>query len=113
MASRIDEAFARLRSEQRAGLVTDTTDGDPDLGRSADILKALDRAGADILEVGVPFSDPLADGPVIQRATERALAAGGNLRATLEMIAGVRAQLTAPVVIFSYVNPMFRMGVER
>ena len=63
-----------------AGLVTYTTAGDPDLPRSAEILKALDRAGADVLEVGVPFSDPLADGPVIQRATERALAAGGNLR---------------------------------
>ena len=65
---------------KRPGLVTYTTAGDPDLPRSADILHALDRAGADVLEVGVPFSDPLADGPVIQRATERALAAGGNLR---------------------------------
>ena len=62
------------------GLVTYTTAGDPDLPRSAEILQALDRAGADVLEVGVPFSDPLADGPVIQRATERALAAGGSLR---------------------------------
>ena len=66
--------------ERRTGLVTYITAGDPDLPRSAEILKALDRAGADVLEVGVPFSDPLADGPVIQRATERALAAGGNLR---------------------------------
>ena len=66
--------------ERRPGLVTYTTAGDPDLPRSAEILRALDRAGADVLEVGVPFSDPLADGPVIQRATERALAAGGSLR---------------------------------
>ena len=64
---------------KRPGLVTYTTAGDPDLPRSAEILKALDRAGADVLEVGVPFSDPLADGPVIQRATERAIAAGGSL----------------------------------
>jgi len=67
--SRIADAFARLRADHRPGLVTYVTAGDPDLARSAEILKALDRAGADVLEVGVPFSDPLADGPVIQRAT--------------------------------------------
>jgi tryptophan synthase alpha chain len=92
--------------------VTFTTAGDPDLARSADILAALDRAGADVLEVGVPFSDPLADGPVIQRATERALAAGGSLSATLDMIARIRPQITAPIVLFSYANPLLRMGVE-
>ena len=85
MSGRIAETFARLRREGQAGLVTYVTAGDPDLGRCADILKALDRAGADVLEVGVPFSDPLADGPVIQRATERALAAGGNLRAAVNV----------------------------
>jgi tryptophan synthase alpha chain len=110
--SRLDEAFARIRSEGRPGLVTYTTAGDPDLPRSAAILKALDRAGADVLEVGVPFSDPLADGPVIQRATERALAAGGSLRSALAMIAGLRAEITAPIVIFSYANPMLRLGVR-
>ncbi len=85
MASRITEAFARIRDEKRPGLVTYTTAGDPDLARSGEILQALDRAGADVIEVGVPFSDPLADGPVIQRATERALAAGGSLRTTLAL----------------------------
>jgi tryptophan synthase alpha chain len=110
--SRLDEAFARIRSEGRPGLVTYTTAGDPDLPRSADILKALDRAGADVLEVGVPFSDPLADGPVIQRATERALAAGGSLRSALAMIADLRAGITAPIVIFSYANPLLRLGVR-
>ena len=88
VASRIaDDASRGLRREAREapGLVTYTTAGDPDLPRSAEILKALDRAGADVLEVGVPFSDPLADGPVIQRATERALAAGGSLRAALAL----------------------------
>ena len=110
--SRIAEAFARLRSERRPGLVTYTTAGDPDLVRSAEILKALDRAGADVLEVGVPFSDPLADGPVIQRATERALAAGGNLRSALSMIETVRPHITAPIVVFSYANPLMRMGLD-
>jgi tryptophan synthase alpha chain len=111
MPSRIDAAFARLRSERRTGLVTYTTAGDPDLPRSAEILTALDRAGADLLEVGVPFSDPLADGPVIQRATERALAAGGSLRASLEVIAQVRPAVSAPIVVFSYANPILRMGI--
>src|SRR3954463_15940263 len=97
--SRIAETFARLREEGRPGLVTYTTAGDPDLPRSAEILEALARAGADVLEVGVPFSDPLADGPVIQRATERALAAGGSLRASLATIAEIRPQVAAPIVI--------------
>jgi len=112
MANRIAETFARLRREGRPGLVTYTTAGDPDLPRSAEILKALDRAGADVLEVGVPFSDPLADGPVIQRATERALAAGSSLRASLSLIEGVRVQVDAPIVVFSYANPILRMGVD-
>jgi tryptophan synthase alpha chain len=110
--SRIAERFSQLRREGRAGLITYTTAGDPDLPRSAEILKALDRAGADVLEVGVPFSDPLADGPVIQRATERALAAGGTLRSALEMIGRVRPRITAPVVVFSYANPLLRMGMD-
>src|SRR5205814_6015564 len=99
-ASRLEHTFARLRAEKRPGLVTYTTAGDPDLPRSAEILKALDRAGADILEVGVPFSDPLADGPVIQCASERALAAGGSLRAALSMIEQLRARILAPIVAF-------------
>src|SRR5437667_200299 len=110
--SRLAETFARLRAAGRSGLVTYTTAGDPDLPRSGEILKALDRAGADVLEVGVPFSDPLADGPVIQRATERALAAGTNLRGVLDLIAGIRKDLRAPVVVFSYANPMLRLGVD-
>ena len=109
--SRLDETFSRLRLEGRTGLVTYTTAGDPDLPRSAEILKALDRAGADVLEVGVPFSDPLADGPVIQRATERALAAGTNLDAVLSLVQSIRASVTAPIVIFSYANPLLRMGL--
>ena len=110
--SRIDAAFRDLRRENRTGLITYVTAGDPDLARSRDILIRLDRAGADILEVGVPFSDPLADGPVIQRATERAIAAGTTLDGVLAMIADVRRTIDAPIVIFSYVNPILRMGLE-
>src|SRR5882672_7471800 len=109
--STLAQTFARLRDAHTPGLVTYVTAGDPDLARTGEILKALDRAGADVLEVGVPFSDPLADGPVIQRATERALASGTNLRGVLGLVAGVRKDLRAPVVIFSYANPMLRMGV--
>ena len=111
MASRVEQTFTRLRAEKRPGLVTYTTAGDPDLPRSAEILKALDRAGADVLEVGVPFSDPLADGPVIQRAMERALAGGGSLRASLSLVARVRPHVSAPIIVFSYVNPVMRIGV--
>ena len=111
MPSRLEPTFARLRLEQRPGLVTYTTAADPDLPRSAELLRALDRAGADVLEVGVPFSDPLADGPVIQRATERALAAGGSLRTALKLIAEVRPFVTAPIVVFSYANPLLRLGL--
>jgi tryptophan synthase alpha chain len=110
MPSRLTAVFAALKKAQRPGLVTYTTAGDPDIERSAEILRALDRAGADVLEVGVPFSDPLADGPVIQRATERALAAGGNLRVTLDIIRKVRRDVQAPIVVFSYANPLLRMG---
>ena len=102
-----------MQARERPGLVTYTTAGDPDLPRSAEILKALDRAGADVLEVGVPFSDPLADGPVIQRATERALAAGGSLRAALALVAGGAGRGSAPIVLFTYANPLLRMGLER
>jgi tryptophan synthase alpha chain len=107
----IAETFARLRREGRTGLVTYTTAGDPDLPRSEAILRALDRGGADVLEVGVPFSDPLADGPVIQRATERALAAGGSLRAALGLVERVKPFVSAPIVLFSYANPLLRMGL--
>jgi tryptophan synthase alpha chain len=110
--SRIAETFARLRREGRPGLVTYTTAGDPDLQKSGEILEALARAGADVLEVGVPFSDPLADGPVIQRAVERALAAGGSLRATLNLIESVRPRVSTPIVLFSYANPIVRMGLD-
>jgi tryptophan synthase alpha chain len=111
--SRLRERFKRLRDEHKSGLVTYVTAGDPDLDRTAGILRALDRAGADVLEVGVPFSDPLADGPVIQRATERALAAGTTLSGVLDLLDSMRGDLDAPIVIFSYANPVLRLGAER
>ena len=109
---RLAETFARVRKAGEPGLVTYVTAGDPDIPRSEGILRALDRAGADVLEVGVPFSDPLADGPVIQRATERALASGTTLVKVLEMIGRVRKDVQAPIVLFSYANPILRLGVE-
>jgi tryptophan synthase alpha chain len=112
MPSGLTSTFTRLRLEERPGLITYTTAADPDIPRSAELLRALDRAGADVLEVGVPFSDPLADGPVIQRATERALAAGGSLRTALKLIADVRPFVTAPIVVFSYANPLLRLGLQ-
>ncbi|HEX4916172.1 MAG TPA: tryptophan synthase subunit alpha [Vicinamibacterales bacterium] len=111
--SRIEERFTQLRRQGRTGLVTYVTAGDPNLQQSAEIIKRLDRAGADVLEIGVPFSDPLADGPVIQRATERALAAGVTLASVLEMLRTIRPAISAPIVIFSYANPILRMGLDR
>jgi tryptophan synthase alpha chain len=107
--SRLDTAFAQMRERGRGGLVTYATAGDPDRSRSAEILIALARCGADVLEVGVPFSDPLADGPVIQRASERALAGGTTLRGTLDVVRTVRAAVDAPIVLFTYANPILRM----
>jgi tryptophan synthase alpha chain len=110
--SRLASTFARVRQGGGPGLVTYITAGDPDLPRTEGILKALDRAGADVLEIGVPFSDPLADGPVIQRATERALASGTTLEGVLDMLERLRGDLQAPIVIFSYANPILRLGAE-
>lgn len=110
--SRLAAAFDRLRAAGQPGLVTYVTAGDPDLATSGAILAAIDAAGADVIEVGVPFSDPLADGPVIQRASERALKAGASLDRTLALLAGVRPGITAPLVLFTYANPVLRMGTE-
>lgn len=110
--SRIEDRFTQLRAAKKTGLVTYVTAGDPDLTRSAEIIKRLDQAGADVLEIGVPFSDPLADGPVIQRATERALASGVTLTGVLGMLKTVRPSISAPIVIFSYANPILRMGLD-
>lgn len=101
-----------LAANGRPRLVAFVTAGDPDLERSRDVVLALARAGADVIEVGVPFSDPIADGPAIQRASERALAAGGTLATTLDLVADVRKTSDVPIVLFTYVNPVLRMGRE-
>ena len=111
--SRIADTFSRLKVEGRTGLVTYITAGDPTLARTRELLPALAHAGADVIELGVPFSDPLADGPVIQRATERALASGTTLDGVLALVADVRADLEAPIVLFTYANPIVRMGLDR
>jgi tryptophan synthase alpha chain len=108
--SQIAERFARIRATGKPGLVAYVTAGDPSLSRTADILVSLANSGADVIEVGVPFSDPLADGPVIQRASERALAGGTTLRRTLQLLEEIRDRVDAPLVLFTYANPILRMG---
>jgi tryptophan synthase alpha chain len=109
---RLADTFDRLRDEKRGGLVAYVTAGDPDRSTSEDILVALAEGGADVIEVGVPFSDPLADGPVIQRASERALAAGMTLRGVLALVTAVRAKIETPIVLFTYANPVVRMDPD-
>jgi tryptophan synthase alpha chain len=92
--------------------VTYATAGDPDLARSADIIRAMASGGADVIEIGVPFSDPIADGPAIQRASERALAGGTTLRKTLDLVELVRRDVGVPLVLFTYVNPVVRLGLD-
>jgi len=110
--SAIAKAFEKMRAASRTGLVAYVTAGDPDLDRTAEILASLAANGADILEVGIPFSDPLADGPVIQRASERALASKTTLRGVLRMIREHRSRIAAPIVLFTYANPILRVGEE-
>ena|SRR5579871_3926244 len=107
--SRLARAF---RETTPPRLIAYTTAGDPDLERSAGVLRALARGGADVIEVGVPFSDPIADGPAIQRASERALAAGATLEWALDLSGHVRQDLAVPIVLFTYVNPVLRMGPD-
>ena len=110
--SRLQQTFDRLRAGGRGGLVAYLTAGDPDPERSTAIVTAVAQAGADVLEIGVPFSDPLADGPVIQRAIERALAAGMTLRGSLELVRRVRSAVDTPIVLFTYANPVLRMDAR-
>ncbi len=112
--SRIATTFAALQAHGRKALIPYVTAGDPFADASADILLAMARAGADVIELGVPFSDPMADGPVIQKAAERALAKGIGMRQVLAIVRAFRAQDTkTPVVLMGYANPVERYGVER
>jgi tryptophan synthase alpha chain len=112
--TRIDARFKELAGEGRAGLVTFITGGDPDYDTSLAILKSLPKAGADIIEVGVPFTDAMADGPPIQASSLRALAAGQSLKKTLAMVREFRAgDNTTPIVLMGYYNPVYIYGVEK
>ena len=114
MTTRIDTRFADLKRQGRAALVTFLTAGDPDTETSLAILKALPDAGADVIEVGMPFTDPMADGPAIQASSQRALKAGQNMRKTLAMIRSFRAADDAtPIVLMGYYNPIYIYGVEK
>jgi len=112
--NRIAETFAELRRQKKAGFIAYLTCGDPSMQTSAGAVKVLAEAGADLIELGVPFSDPIADGPVIQRASARALASGASLSRIVDMVAGLRgAGLKVPLVLFGYYNPVLRFGPER
>jgi tryptophan synthase alpha chain len=112
--SRIDKRFAQLKTEGRPALVTFVMAGDPDLATGQAIFEALPQAGADVIELGMPFSDPMADGVAIQLAGQRALASGQTLRGVLGMVEDFRRKdETTPVVLMGYYNPIFSFGVER
>ncbi len=111
--SAIQDVFARCRAEKRAAFIPFLSAGDPDLAATGELMAAMVRGGADIIELGVPFSDPIADGPVIQRASTRSLAGGTTLSAILQLVARQRDRLGAPIVLFTYFNPVFARGVER
>ncbi|ROT98075.1 tryptophan synthase subunit alpha [Histidinibacterium lentulum] len=111
--TRIDATFARLRAEGRKGFVAYIMAGDPDPETSLAVLKGLPGAGVDVIELGVPFTDPMADGPTIQLAGQRALEGGQTLRKTLDMVRALRAEDDrTPVVLMGYYNPIYIMGVE-
>jgi tryptophan synthase alpha chain len=111
--TRISRLFENLKREGRKGLIAYLTAGDPTPERTPALIEALVRGGADLIELGVPFSDPIADGPVIQRAGERALRAGTTLKAVLEIARQVRERSDVPLLLFTYLNPVVRYGLDR
>jgi tryptophan synthase alpha chain len=113
MTTRITARFNKLRESGEMGLVPYLTAGDPSLAATESFVLALAAAGADVIELGVPFSDPVADGPTIQRAIERSLAAGTTLRGVLDLVRSLRAKTEVPLMLFSYYNPVLQMSLER
>jgi len=114
MTTRIDRRFAALKKEGRAGLVAFVTAGDPDYATSLAILKAIPGAGADVIELGMPFTDPMADGPAVQASSLRALKAGQTLRRTLDLVREFRGgDRDTPIVLMGYFNPIYIYGVDR
>src|SRR5882672_797710 len=114
MTTRIDKRFSELKKEGRAALVTFTMGGDPDYDTSLAIAKALPKAGADVIELGMPFTDPMADGPAIQAAGVRALAGGQNMKKTLQLVREFRkGENATPIVLMGYYNPIYIYGVDK
>jgi len=113
VANRIDACFARLRSQRRKAFIPYICAGDPSLSKTVNISLALEKAGSDILELGLPFSDPLADGIVNQLAAQRALAAGATVRGVLDCVREIRKRSEIPIVLYTYMNPILQFGVER
>jgi tryptophan synthase alpha chain len=111
--NRIEEKFAALKKQGRAALIAFVAAGDPDLPTTLDILRSLERGGADLIELGVPFSDPMADGPTIQRASERALEKGATLPRILRLVREFRRESELPLILFGYYNPFLRFGLKR
>jgi tryptophan synthase alpha chain len=113
MHNRIDDCFARLRSEKHKGFIPYICAGDPTLKGTVDLAFALEEAGADVLELGLPFSDPLADGIVNQLAAQRSLAAGATVRGVFDCVREIRRKSQIPIVLYSYLNPIFQFGAEK
>jgi len=111
--SRITQLFERLQAQGRTGMIAYLTAGDPSPAATPGLVAALERGGADLIELGVPFSDPVADGPVIQQAGDRAIRAGTNVKRVLEMAAEIRKTSEIPLLLFTYLNPALRYGFER
>ncbi len=112
MANRIDDTFTRLRAEGRSGFIAYIGAGDPSFEKTRELALALEQAGTDVLELGVPFSDPLADGIVNQMAAQRALEAGATTRGVLDCVRAIRRDSQMPIVLYTYVNPLYRFGSE-
>jgi tryptophan synthase alpha chain len=112
-STRISQRFAELRASGELGIIAYITAGDPSLDATHKFVLALAEAGADVVELGIPFSDPLADGPTIQRASERALRAGTTLAGVLDLVCRIRQSSQVPLILFGYYNPIFQMGVEK
>jgi len=109
----LSATFTRLKKEGKVAFIPYITAGDPDLSTTAEALKLLDSCGSDIIELGIPYSDPLADGPVIQAAATRSLAKGTNLNAIIDMLKEVVPQLSCPIALFTYYNPILKRGTEK
>src|SRR5882724_5632468 len=111
--SRIDETFASLKAENRRGFIPFITAGDPDLNTTRQLIVELARVGATVIELGIPFTDPMADGPVIQRASERALRNDFGISDVLQIVSDARQETDVPIILFSYFNPLLQFGIEK